>query len=356
MGKFAKTSFLLVGTVIGAGYASGRETLSYFKDFGSIYIFIVVFCVAFYAALVALLIRCSRQNNAYNLQDLTEAAFGKNAKSFQIFPVLCYLILFSAMLSGSDALLGQLSIGKIPVAAILYIGLVMITLRGGISRLVRINGIMIPLILFAVSALSVLALSMPEDSFFTSVNTNYLSVRDLPSVYRLALYLFMNMFLAAGVIAPATKDLTKKEIIGSIGFSSVILALVMVLSGLALLSSDIDIQKAQMPMMIIAVRFGNLIQIFYGGIIAVAFFTTMTTSAYPVVEYMFGLTKSRNFSIIIVSAAGFLLSRLGFVNIVNVLYPVTGVVSVVFIILLIKNTKKNKQDLQAFSASYVKIA
>ena len=357
MRKIARTSLLCAGTAMGAGLASGRELLSYFSVFSGTFAWVILAFMFLYAGIMYALMRSAKKLQAYTPMDLTAAAMGKYNKIFWFLPALSYLIVFAAMLAGADALQRVAMPGlKMPwLAAAMALGCAAAE-KKGIDAVISINTVTALFATVAMLALSVSALIAPEGTFWTLMQQSRTEPASAAHYYRLGLYLCMNTFLAAGVVAPAAKSLSNKDMLLSSLGAAVMLGLVMLISGFALMQSDAVISRAQMPMMYIAVRLGYAAFAGFSIMMAVSVFTAMASSFYPLAGAMSRLTKSRFKATMSALAMGIILSRLGFTGAINALYPVMGVVSAVFIIMLIKNAEKSKgagRALPAFRSAYV---
>ena len=274
VGKAFKSSMIYVGTVIGAGFASGKEIAVYFDSLSPLTAFISGILLG------------------------TVGGFfmyaGYKGKFFQppwfkLLTVICSYITLAAMCSGAGEI--------IPFAC------------GGILLTV-LNGILVPVIIFCILFL-----------FFKNGNV-FITGSYLP--FKPILYSALNLLIAGSLMAEQGKSLSKKEIV----LSSVISAAVMSCLIFALCCLTIGNDSA-MPLKEIASDMG--FPIISSLLILLAVFTTMVSSAKLIYDYFKGLKLSPFFSSFMTLAPSVALSFVGFGAIVRYGYAFVSVAGLVLL-------------------------
>lgn len=327
-----KLGFLFIGTVIGAGFASGKEILVFFGNTGNYFAFACFFCGILFSLTAILFMQGAKSNNLYTLSDISKKTFKGGYRIFDIFIILCQMIVLSAMIAGVDSLFKEVfNFGSsFPLFSLFSLILCGIIISFGINGLLEINSVLVPVIIIFIV---IIVITKPSADTQNLAPGLLEQVSLSSSIFSCMLYVGMNMLLAINVLVSPCKKLEKKQIfIGAI-FGAVIIGLLMFIIGKNLFSSTEEILNSDMPLLFSTNGMPGFFRLICVIVIWCGIFTTMVSSMFPVVEYVKPLVNNKFLNILIVSGAGFLLSRIGFSVIVKFLFPVMGIVGVVFIII-----------------------
>ena len=137
-----------IGTVIGAGFATGKEIVTFFSNFGALgTIGIVVSCylLTYFGTKIMLI---SAQIEAYSYKEFNEFLFGKTwGKVINIMIFIIVMSVTSVMLSGAGAVFHeQLGVPYL-VGILTTILLVYLVVMKGLKGLFAINSYIVPLII-----------------------------------------------------------------------------------------------------------------------------------------------------------------------------------------------------------------
>ena len=147
--EILKVVFVIIGTVIGAGFASGQEIFSFFFLYGikgliGILISSIIIGITIYKT-----IKIVHRNNIDNYRDFLNY-FYKNKKINNITSIIVnifILISFYIMIAGFGAYLQQeLQLNSIIGSSVLAI-LCLILFKTNIKGLVKVNEILIPILI-----------------------------------------------------------------------------------------------------------------------------------------------------------------------------------------------------------------
>ena len=337
--KFAyRTGFLFMGTMIGAAFASGREILTFYGGVRADFLWFALLTAICYGVMFGIIVTRSRRSGVTGLQSFVGVTMPRCRGGFEAFFMGCYLILFAGMLAGVDALAKVCcGIGEFPLISLLTLILVIITVHGGMDGLMRANNLLVPILI-----VSMLIISLASVSFPNILKLSVPNVRTQPKgVIKALLYIGMNLFLSLGVMTEASKTMEKKDVMKNAGFVFLATFPLLLAVGTAIFSSSVVSEAGDMPLLSIAVQLGGGVGIFFGLVIWGAIFTTLLSSAFPLVRYASLYTKDdQNKALAIVAVLGFLLSRLGFARIVDLLYPVMGIAGWFFLIVFLFRTRR----------------
>jgi len=332
--KTFSLAFLLVGAIVGAGFASGREVLSFFGDSPSLLIAPLVGVVFFFGSVLFLSV--GRMVKADNIAQANLLIMGNKHIVADIFLLFNGVIILGGKLAAMNSLFAMV-LPDVPFVYSITAGLLCsVLVVRGLKGLLKSNAVLTPLVIAIMVVICVVALVGDGQSIGTR-----LFAPSLVSFPMILIYMSMNMMLASTVLT-TIHAFSKKQIIRASAIAGVIVAGLMLLLIMALNSADYDVA---MPLMMMAQNGGAVL--FYAAFIAIALsiFTSMMTAMIGLNSWLKPITGGKWYSIAIVLTAGLILSKLGFENVIAFLYPVIGVIGFVYIgwcIVYLIKTRKSK--------------
>lgn len=317
--KAIQNAMLLVGTVLGGGFVSGKELIKFYGGSGRAFLLCSILTGIGYALIVLLVMKCSKREDRYELSFLSKTAFSKCSRLFDVFLLICYFILMSAMLAATESMFDT------PFPTIICMVLCFVFVQAGLDGLKGINCILVPFILAFLLFVSVTSIARPD----TSGPVWALSEKGLfASLADTLLYISMNMLTTCGVLAEGAKDLSKREVNVCAVLFGVIMFILVYLVGRAVLSAGAAVTASDLPILDLSGRFGSVFQLVFKIVLLFGIFTTLISSAYPMSAYFKRGPKWLYNLLVLAAAYGF--SRLGFSVIVEAVYPVMGLMGAVF--------------------------
>ncbi|KZL93096.1 transporter [Clostridium magnum] len=326
-------SAVFIGTVVGAGLASGQEITQFFTTYGYRSFIGLFICCFIYIAMGAIVIDISIKHklNSYDgLISLVSTGFiGKITNLL----TTTFLIGSSAtILAGSGALIHEyFGISKwFGIVVMILISLVI--LFRDTKGLIEINSLIVPSLFIVVITIFILYLC-----FYKNINMSYL--KTIPHyknnwLFSSLIYGGFNMLCCCGVLVPLSLEVkNKKNLLLGVSIGAIGLTILSFIINLLLLVNVPYIFKYQIPLLYIANRFGNTIQILLLSIIWLEMFSTEVSNIYSVgknFEELFNISYKKSIVLIILIAIP--ISQIGFVKLITFLYPAFAVVSFVFMI------------------------
>ncbi|MCL1945259.1 MAG: hypothetical protein FWF56_05615 [Firmicutes bacterium] len=312
--KCTRVSFFIVSSIVGAGFASGRELIAFY---GSGLGFWVVPLVGFLVFVVSLLfLRVGAKLQRLKCDNNYVEMFGRGAVGVEIFGVFNSFVVLAVMLAGLTVISG--SISGIPVVAIVLSLVAVFVLRYGIGGLMRANSILVPILLIVLIAICVVAINS------TSLNIDFAIVLLPKSV----VYVSLNMYLASQALYKLELN-TKQSIISS--FLAGILVSVLLYLLISAIVSYPESINYPMPLLYIANRFGNVWYFVVSSALGLCIFSSLLIALYNIIEWLSSFVKDRILAGMIALTCAFALSMIGFEKIVQAVYPIIGVVGVLYI-------------------------
>jgi len=326
---------LFFGTIIGAGFTSGREIYVYFGRFGGWGLATTILAGFLFFLLGFMFFQLGKKCKADTMQDFLKLTFGKFAKIAEIVIAFSYLIVVAAMFAGFDSIQKILfpSEHSFPFLMIASVALCIFVTFGGIESIKKINYILLPAIVVFVVIIFFVSVTQKEQSIaFVLFDTSILGL--VSPIISCAIFVCSNMFLTGFILMKAGTDnsiVCNKQ--ASLVTGIVVFAICFFSCfSLALNPSSINFE---MPFLCLSFKVGDWFVIFSVIVLWLAIFTTAVASLYTLSWWLNSYVKSEKFSVIFCALLAILLSRLGFSSIVDKLYPLTGAMDVLFVLLSI---------------------
>lgn len=329
MRRIFSISMLIVGTMIGAGFCSGREIVSFFGS--GISVFVAPLCGLCIFLVCVLFLSIGSAVNAKSFDEANEVILGKFHVIADVFLLVNNLIVLSAMIAGLNSLLSPFI--KIPLIGAAAAVLCAVISSKGAKGMLDCNFLVVPFIIISIAAVCFVSLK----SGIMETSLGIFRLRCVPLGF---IYVSMNMMLASTVLTTLGK-LSKQQIIwGSLIASVSITAL------LALIITALNCTgnySAEMPILEISAGAGKWLYVILSIVTGISIFTTMLTAVGGLCGYLNGKTGGKLFNSAIVVIAGVIMSFLGFSGIVDLFYPLVGVFGLIYIVLCIRYVSKNKE-------------
>lgn len=305
--RWLKLSALFVCTVLGAGFATGRELSVYFIKYGiwgfvGIAISSVLFGFAAYKTL---------QGNYNNVGDIFVFPFNK---FFSVVTFIFLVVLYSAMLSAGGELLRNLF--KIPfIAGVLIMSVIsQMAISGGNNRIANLSFVLCPFILIISVITSIYILNTnPCIIHYTEFNENF--------IFSAVIYSAYNIITAITVLVRENEKPFRVSLLSGI----IIFALAVCLS-MPLYFNYGAVINETLPLFALLHK-NNIVYILYIFMLLSAIFTTAVSNGYSAsVQY--------NIASPVITLTALLISFVGFDIIVEKIYYLFGLLGLILIIFL----------------------
>ncbi|MDQ0229480.1 YkvI family membrane protein [Metabacillus malikii] len=321
-----------VGTVVGAGFATGREIVEFFTKYGIFgFAGILVVGLLFITIGTKMLI-ISNRLKAKSYQDLMTFLFGRKiGRLINFFMLLILFGLTSIMLSGAGAIFKEQLGLSVRIGVIITILLTIGVMVFGIKGLYSVNSLVVPmLILFSV----ILAVeSFSKETLYHMTEEASMSFKWVLSAVSYAAF---NLTMASAVLVPLASEINDEKVLkrgGIIG--GAILTLILISSHIALSSlpnlTAYDIPMAEVMKTTLYSIYFIYIAVIYGEV-----FTSVIGNLYGLEKQILSFVTIPRMVIIccILCIAAFI-SKIGYSQLITSLYPIFGYVCLGMLVLLI---------------------
>lgn len=318
MSKVFVVIFLIFGTVVGSGFSSGKEIMVFFSRFGVLsYLYILIagflFFWFFYFFLTTKISKRIEESKILNIiiffisLVFCASMFAGIKNLFEFFPGWLYFLL----------------------VLILFVLCILVTKRG-IIGLERANVMLMPAI--AIVFLFVIIFSMSISTEIT-IHTNSWA----GFLYSI-LYVGLNTSMSGIVISKVGETLTQKQAFWSSILSAGLLVLFLILGNIVL-QQNLDTYSSDMPFLVI-VKDNIFMFVLTYIIILAGCWTTLISLSVTLKSGFDKFIKNDTLSAILAVLVPFLLSILGFSQIVSMLYPLCSVLGLFILCFFVWDGKR----------------
>lgn len=330
---YFKIAAVFVGTIVGAGLASGQEITQFFATYGYKSFLGLILCLILYIFSSYIIISISIKYNLNSYKDLIILVSpGFLGKVINIITGLFLICSSAIILAGSGSLISQYFNLSKWIGLFLMCLLSLIALLRDTKGLFEINSFIVPSLIFVISTLFILYLAFYENLSFSHVKS--ISYYKNNWVASSILYSSFNILSSSGVMVPLSNEIKNKKLLfKGITLGSIILTFLSFIINLLLILNIPNIFKYEIPLLYVANRFGTLIQIMLLCIIWLEMFSTEVSNIYSVsktLEQTFNISYKKCCILTLLLAIP--ISQLGFVNLITFLYPSFGLIGLIFLI------------------------
>ncbi|MGE6755399.1 YkvI family membrane protein [Rossellomorea sp. NPDC071047] len=323
-----------VGTVIGAGFATGREIVEFFTRFGFVGFIAILLSGYLFITMGTKIMLKSHDIKAKSFEEFNEYLFGKWFSKFMNIVMMIMLIGVSAvMLSGAGAVFQEQLLLPKQLGILLTIGLGFITMMVGIKGLFAVNTFVVPLMIFF--NLFLMIYSVRNAAFLDAFLMIPHAEDGWKSVVAPFSYVAFNLAMAQAVLVPVAGEVKDRETIKYGGYlGGFFLTLILISSHITLVLIP-DVTQYQIPMAVVMKSFVAGFYIIYIIIIYGEIFTSVIGGVFGLEKQLTNYWKGSSLMtftgifLVIYSLSFFEYSEL-----LSYLYPLFGYMSLVFIILL----------------------
>lgn len=312
LAKILSAVCVILGSIIGAGFVTGKEIFNFFYGVNPLIAGICSFVL--FSLVFSFVFVISSSQRAHSINQLLKKVYGRLSLPIEYFIVLCYFLVLSTMLSGANLCLSQV-IGineRLPLFSALTAVVAGCALFHGIKGIKLVNAVCVPIILlFTVIACTG---NHPESSLSVSPVSPCIA------------YACFNCLMSLGIVISLSRDLTVKQGILTALISSAVIAFLILIIASKL--NDEVYALTPMPLLAIAKGYGNAVYVLASLILYVSVLTSIVSGAYPVINAVLPLVKSKQTATVSVMFFAVLFSMMGFEFIVDRLYPVMAVFGV----------------------------
>jgi len=323
---------VIIGALIGAGFASGQEIYSFFYSYGEIGLIGIIITCTLISSTIYKSLKIIYENKIDDY-DAFLKVFIKNEKVTKFINIIINILLvvtFYIMIAGFGAYFEQeIGVNKIIGSAVLAI-MTAIVFFTSVKGVVKVSEYIVPVLIvfiLVIGGMNIIALDI-ENRINTSRSGWLLSS---------ITYCSYNMILLIPTLISLRKQITKKSNIKYIAIISGILMIIMSIMIYMLLAKiDVDISTLEMPIVYTIRTFFGSFKIIYAFIILASIFTTAVSIGIGFLQNITQNKKNYPQLVLFMCITSLFISNFGFSKLVNFLYPIFGYLGILQMFFIIK--------------------
>lgn len=331
-----------VGTVIGAGFSSGKEIVTFFSVYGALGTIGITISGLLFILIGTKIMIISSRIGAYSYQQLNEYLFGRSiARVINLFIFFVVIGVTSVMLSGAGAVFHEQLGLPFQMGIIITLILSYIVAMRGLDGLFAINSYIVPfMIIFGLFVAGSIAGEHPyllAENLLPVQFSDNLSWAGSPFAY-----VAFNLMTAQVVLVPLGKEIQDEHILRWGGFWGGLALFFILLSIHFSLSVFPETFLYEIPMAEIVRHFGTLIHFLFLIVIYGEIFNTVVGNVFGITRQLQSAFHLRyQHAVLIILFVIFLISQVGYGKLLSLLYPLFGYLGLFFLLwLLIKKAPK----------------
>lgn len=330
-----KIIFVLIGTFVGAGFASGKEVFNFF----TCYSYYSIISIVFFSLLLFLLIfKCLNIKSNLKINSYSEFIFYLE-KKYKFFNHKFFLFIINIYLASSFYIMiialcslfnYQFNVAKFVTISITIFICFFIFYKKNINFIYTINSILMPVLIVFMLSLCLLNINFNNINFEVPNNINFFT-----AIFMGLLYFSYNSLLLIPIVFDLKTCENKKNNFKISFIFSIIIFIITFLINLLLLSFYNLVYNLELPILYISNSSVKIFSFFYFFIILSAIFTTMISSGYS-----FVINFNRNnfkIKLIIFLLFSFIFCLFSFSSLINFFYPLFGLIGFIQIFLILLN-------------------
>ena len=330
--------FVIIGALVGAGFASGQEIFSFFYIYGINGIYGIIFMCLLMGVLINKKLNIVYIEKSENYNDFLNSFVKNKIVNLIINNVINILLLFSfyIMVAGFGAYFEQeLGINKF-IGSIIFAFLCAIVFFLNVKGVLKISNIIVPLLIIFIIFIGI------KNILKIQPNLEVIQIKDNWVISSL-IYTSYNLILLIPVLISLRKQITNFKNIKYIAiFSSIIMIILSIMIFMLMTNEKIlNLQKQEMPAVYVISKKFFQYRNLYAFIILSSIFTTAISVGIGFLQNVSKDKKSYTQLVVFMCITSLFVTKFGFSKILNFGYPIFGYIGIIQILLILKKNLKN---------------
>ncbi|MGO4730038.1 YkvI family membrane protein [Paenibacillus sp. 2KB_22] len=322
--RVLQIAFTYIGTVVGAGFATGQEILQFFTQYGKWATVTIGLSTILFVWLGTKMMLIAHDTGSRSYEDLNKHLFGPKAGKWITWVTLLILIgVNSVMLAGAGSVFVEhLGLHYQTGLIVTLVGTYLLLGRG-IQAILQMNSIVVPMMLLLSLLMITSTIHHPGASRFITLTTDSNPIQVWLSPL---LYSSFNLALAQAVLVPVGNQIRSRNVLkwggvlGGIGVGFMLMA-----AHFAMSAQMPGIIQFEIPMGSIAFQLGWAVQSVYVSLIFMEIFSTFVADIYGMtLQLRQHIRVHPRFITLTIMLLCYSLSQFGFSSLLSILYPIFG--------------------------------
>lgn len=323
-------TLVIIGALIGAGFASGQEIFSFFYIYGKNGIYGILIMSILIGIFIYKSLKIIYQKQVYNYNDFLNL-FIKNTKIRNVILWIVNVLLlvsFYIMVAGFGAYFEQeIGINRIIGSIVLNL-LCVIVFFSNIKGVLKASNLIVPFLIFFIFFIGIKNIVQIRIIDFYQMKNNW--------ILSMLIYNSYNFILLMPVLISLKKEITKEKNIKKVSILVTIIILILSISiFFLLLNANIkEIENQEMPIVYIISNYFNKYKKIYAFIVLASIFTTAISVGIGFLQNISKNSNSYPQFVLFMCITSLLMSNIGFSKLLNFIYPVFGYIGILQIVII----------------------
>lgn len=328
MKDILKVTFVIIGTMIGAGFASGQEIYLFFNKFEIGGIIGLIFSGILTGIIIYKVFKILQNKPICTYSEfLLNLNSNKKVNNVIEIMVQAFLVVsFFIMVAGFGAYFKQeFQLSSFVLAAVMAF-FCYVTFMKDTNGIISINAFLIPFLSIFIFYLGIKDMFLTNEAFEYIIKGQYFGGWLISAI----LYTSYNSILIIPILIELKKYMnTKRKILKT----SILCTLILIILGVCLfyllLKNKNGVLQTELPMIQIVKKFGNIYTLIYGGVILSAIFTSAIAAGYGFLKNINVDKKKYKKIAFIICLTSVVVAPMGFSNLVGFLYHIFGILGLI---------------------------
>ena len=323
-------TLVIIGALIGAGFASGQEIFSFFYIYGKNGIYGILIMSILIGIFIYKSLKIIYQKQVYNYNDFLNL-FIKNTKIRNVILWIVNVLLlvsFYIMVAGFGAYFEQeIGINRIIGSIVLNL-LCVIVFFSNIKGVLKASNFIVPFLIFFIFFIGIKNIVQIRTIDFYQMKNNW--------ILSMIIYNSYNFILLMPVLISLKKQITKEKNIKKVSILVTIIILILSINiFFLLLNANIkEIENQEMPIVYIISNYFNKYKKIYAFIVLASIFTTAISVGIGFLQNISKNSNSYPQFVLFMCITSLLMSNIGFSKLLNFIYPVFGYIGILQIVII----------------------
>ena len=323
-------TLVIIGALIGAGFASGQEIFSFFYIYGKNGIYGILIMSILIGIFIYKSLKIIYQKQVYTYNDFLNL-FIKNTKIRNVILWIVNVLLlvsFYIMVAGFGAYFEQeIGINRIIGSIVLNL-LCVIVFFSNIKGVLKASNLIVPFLIFFIFFIGIKNIVQIRTIDFYQMKNNW--------ILSMLIYNSYNFILLMPVLISLKKQITKEKNIKKVSILVTIIILILSINiFFLLLNANIkEIENQEMPIVYIISNYFNKYKKIYAFIVLASIFTTAISVGIGFLQNISKNSNSYPQFVLFMCITSLLMSNIGFSKLLNFIYPVFGYIGILQIVII----------------------
>jgi len=326
-GDTVRIAFTYIGTIVGAGFASGQEILQFFTRYGWIASVTIGLSTALFIWLGIKIMTIAYDMKAKSYEDLTMMLFGRRIGSWvSIFMMFVLFGISTVMLAGAGSVFSERLHFSYQSGLLITLFFAYWILSRGIGAIMTVNTFVVPIMLAFSIFIVWHTMQAPGADNWLRMTTDDSQAKAWIAPF---LYTAFNLATAQAVLVPVGASASRKSTLyAGAAIGGALVGLLLLGAHIALSAQMPGIGQYDIPMAGLITNLGYVFQVLYLLVILGEIFTTFIADIYGLLLQLEQRTKlNKQILLLALLALSYVVSLIGFKTLLSTLYPLFGIVS-----------------------------